>query len=68
MPTLMINAPERPVSPPRKRWTREDCAPLESSGLFEREHLELVEGDLISKMGTNRPHINAFTLVIAWMQ
>lgn len=70
MPTLLTNAPEIPPPPvpPRKRWTREQCAPLEASGLFERERLELVDGELISKMGKNRPHVNAFRLMLVWLQ
>jgi Uma2 family endonuclease len=65
MPTLLTNAPEapRPLVPPRKRWTREQCAPLEASGLFEKERLELVDGELISKMGKNRPHVNTLSLM-----
>jgi Uma2 family endonuclease len=70
MPTLITDAPEipPPVAPPRKRWTREQCAPLEASGLFERERLELIDGELISKMGKNRPHVNAFRLMLVWLQ
>jgi Uma2 family endonuclease len=65
MPTVLTNAPEapRPLVPPRKRWTREQCAPLEASGLFERERLELVDGELIGKMGKNRPHVNALAMM-----
>jgi Uma2 family endonuclease len=36
--------------------------------LFERERLELVGGELISKMGKNRPHVNAFREVQIWLQ
>jgi Uma2 family endonuclease len=69
MPTILTDAPERPLplTPPRKRWTREECAALEPSGLFEKEHLELIDGDLIRKMGKNRPHVNAFTLMHLWL-
>jgi Uma2 family endonuclease len=69
MPTLLTNAPDQPLplTPPRKRWTREECASLGPTGLFERERLELIEGDLISKMGKNRPHVNAFTLMHLWL-
>jgi hypothetical protein len=35
--------------------------------LFEREKLELVDGELISKMGKNRPHVRAFTWVHLWL-
>jgi len=70
MPTLVTNIPESSPAPapPRKRWTREQCAPLEASGLFERERLELVDGELISKMGKNRPHVNASMLLLEWIQ
>jgi Uma2 family endonuclease len=69
MPTLLTEAPQIPPPPvpPRKRWTREQCAPLEASGLFEQEKLELIDGDLISKMGKNRPHVKAFTWMHLWL-
>jgi Uma2 family endonuclease len=44
------------------------CAPLEAAGLFEQERLELVDGELISHMGRNRPHVNACMLMLEWLQ
>jgi hypothetical protein len=35
--------------------------------LCEREKLELIEGDLISKTGKNSPHITAMLLVMGWL-
>jgi Uma2 family endonuclease len=35
--------------------------------LFEAEKLELVDGELISKMGKSRPHVKAFTLMHFWL-
>lgn len=69
MPAEAIASPERiaPGYPPRKRWTRADCQSLEASGLWDRERLELIEGDLISKMGKNWPHVNATALVLKWL-
>jgi len=69
MPTLL--APN-PVSlpqpaPRRKTWTREELAPLELSGVFKDERLELVEGELISKMGKNRPHVTAVISMLYWL-
>jgi Uma2 family endonuclease len=55
------------TDPPRKRWTRAECVALEASGLWDRERLELVHGDLISKMGKKRPHVNAVVAVQAWL-
>jgi Uma2 family endonuclease len=70
MPTLLTDAPQIPLPPvpPRKRWTREQCAPLEASGLFEQERIELIDGELISKMGKNRPHVKALTWMLIWLQ
>ena len=69
MPTVVTESPYRPVplEPPRKRWTRAECAVLEASEVFQQQRLELVEGELISKMGKKRPHTNALTLVFGWL-
>jgi hypothetical protein len=58
MPTVLNETftEPAPLDPPRKRWTRADCQLLESSGLWDRERLELVNGELISKMGKKVPH------------
>jgi Uma2 family endonuclease len=40
---------------------------LEPSGLWEQQHLELIWGDLINKMGKNRPHTNVLILIQAWL-
>jgi Uma2 family endonuclease len=68
MPTLQIEAPDRPtvLEPPRKRWTRAECEMLESYGLLDHERLELVEGELINKMGKKRPHSNAERFMFGW--
>ncbi len=58
-----IPAPPAPPDPPRKRWTRSECATLEKAGLLDQQRLELVEGELISKMGKKRPHVNALTML-----
>jgi len=55
------------IDPPRKRWTRAECLALEASGLWDRERLELVHGELITKMGKKRPHVNALVAVQAWL-
>ncbi len=38
-----------------KRWTRKECDFLVSSGILD-ERYELIEGEIILKMGQNRPH------------
>ena len=55
------------LDPPRKRWTRAECRALEASGLLEQERLELVGGELISRMGKNRPHVITIGLVVGWL-
>jgi hypothetical protein len=59
--------PVAPPDPPRKRWTRAECDVLEASGLLDQESLELVEGELISRAGRKRPHVNSLTEVHGWL-
>jgi Uma2 family endonuclease len=70
MPSALkdIQFSSTPPQPPRKRWTRIECAALENAALLNHERLELVEGELISKMGKKRPHVNSLTLMQAWLQ
>jgi len=68
MPTIVTETPRpSPAEPPRKRWTRQECVALETSGIWEQQHLELIEGELISKMGKKRPHANATAVLHAWL-
>jgi Uma2 family endonuclease len=69
MPIALTETPVAPPppQPPRKRWTRSECIALEASGLWDQQRLELVQGELISKMGKNRPHINTLTMVQGWL-
>lgn len=53
--------------PFRLRWTREDCERFEQGGLLTPGKYELIEGDLIQKMGQNRAHINTVMIVIRWL-
>jgi len=52
----------------RKRWTRTEVNALENSGLLAGQHLELIGGELLDKMGKNRPHVNATTRLRLWME
>jgi Uma2 family endonuclease len=69
MPTVFTELPAQPTppEPPRKVWTRAECGDLEAFGILKEQHLELVEGELISKMGKKRPHVNALTMLMAWL-
>jgi hypothetical protein len=68
MPTLQIEAPDPTaiLEPPRKRWTRAECEMLEPVELLDHERLELVEGELISKMGKKRPHSNSARSIFSY--
>jgi len=69
MPTAITEAPYHVAAaePPRKRWTRAECEVLETTGLLNDQKLELVDGELINKMGKNRPHINVLAFVQEWL-
>src|SRR5260370_978463 len=69
MPTVVTERPYRdvPLEAPRKKWTLSECSALEALGLWDQQHLELVEGELISKMGKNRPHVNVLIYVQDWL-
>src|SRR5215469_8945571 len=60
MPVVLgetVYTPPAPQAPPRKPWTREEVEACERAGLWEGQHYELVLGQLINKMGKNRPHV-----------
>ena len=69
MPTVVTESPYRPVplDPPRKRWTRAECAALEATGVWDQQKLELVEGELINKMGKSRPHVTTHAVLFGWL-
>jgi Uma2 family endonuclease len=56
-----------PPAPRRKLWTRKEYDRLSSSGLLHGQRLELIEGDLIDKMGKNPRHVNSVTLLLTWL-
>jgi len=55
------------VLPRRKRFTRSDVARLNELGVFDGQRYELIEGDLIDKMGQNPPHAWSVALVSVWL-
>jgi Uma2 family endonuclease len=67
MPVELALEPSIPVDPPRKRWTREECRSLESTGLWDLDKLELIEGDLITKVSKNRPHTISYVRLMSWL-
>jgi Uma2 family endonuclease len=68
MPVALLDTPLAPSpQPPRRRWTRAECAAVEALGIWDQEQLELIEGDLIKKVSKNRPHINALVPLWLWL-
>lgn len=65
---VVVEAPQEFVVPPHKRWTREECAVLESSGLLDWERFELIEGELIPKMPKSPPHSRALRSLMRWFE
>lgn len=53
--------------PRRKRFTRSEVQRMLEDGLFEGQRYELIEGDLLDKMGQHPPHAYAIGLVVAWL-
>jgi Uma2 family endonuclease len=49
-------------TPPRKRFTRSEVDQMGRAGLFAGQRFELIDGDLIDKMGQNPPHATAIRL------
>ena len=70
MALALTNAAVRPLPPlsARKRWTRAECATLEATGEVDCTHLELVEGELIDKMGKYRPHVAVVNYLAGWLK
>lgn len=65
MPTALRDLPAQ-TDPPRKRWTRAEYERL-CDATLNQERLELVNGELISKMGKKRPHVVALVLLQSWL-
>lgn len=55
------------LPPPRKRFTRREFDHLMDSGTFDGQRFELIDGDLIDKMGQNPPHAAALTKLLAYL-
>ena len=68
MPTAVTETASRPAlqDPPRKRWTRSEYAAAEEAGVFDRQRVELVDGELFVQMPKKRPHVAALALLLEW--
>jgi Uma2 family endonuclease len=66
MPTAVTELPPR-AEPRRKLWTRAEVDALSSTGLFDQQRMELVEGELINTMGKLPPHVNSAMRLMEWL-
>ena len=48
----------------RKRWTRDECRALVAEGRLEAGKFELIDGEIIHKMGQNPQHVLVVMLVL----
>jgi Uma2 family endonuclease len=66
MPVALLQPPASGGQPlPRKRFTRLEVERMLDAGLFSGQRFELIDGDLIDKMGQNPPHASAIRLCMA---
>lgn len=66
MPVQILERPAPEPAPQPKRWTREEFWRLLETELLG-ERYELIEGEIISKMGQKLPHAMGVMRVLKWM-
>jgi Uma2 family endonuclease len=68
MPTLVeaLYIPAR-TDPPRKKWTRGEIAAFAPREFWERQHVELIWGELIDKMSKGKLHSIVIAAVFVWL-
>ena len=52
---------------PRKRFTCQEVERLLNTGVFDGQRFELIDGDLVDKMGQKPPHAIGIQLVHDWL-
>ncbi|MBI2689106.1 MAG: Uma2 family endonuclease [Acidobacteria bacterium] len=68
MPAVVESLPSQLPPEARRRLTRSDCQALEAAGLLERERYELIDGELIRRMGKSRLHSVTLLLLVEWLR
>src|SRR5579862_906625 len=67
MPQVIeLSGPPYEPAPNRKQWTRRECSYLQDSGLLTGRY-ELVDGEIISKMGQKPPHRSTVLRIRNWL-
>jgi Uma2 family endonuclease len=65
MPATTLQPSVESGVPPRVRFTRDQVEQMMAAGLFAGQKFELIQGDLIDKMGPNPPHAFAIRILAA---
>ncbi|MFN7923869.1 MAG: Uma2 family endonuclease [Bryobacteraceae bacterium] len=52
----------------RGPWTRDECEHLIAAGQLDGRRFELIEGELVSRIGEKRPHLDAVNYVSGWFE
>src|SRR5438094_9313716 len=67
MPVIFTDKPAPYENiPNRIRWTRRQCDSIRNAGFLIGRY-ELIDGEIISKMGQNPPHRMTVVLLHAWL-
>lgn len=67
MPQIIEPTPyTQEPAPNRVRWTRAQCDAIYEAGVLNGRY-ELIDGEVISKMGQKPPHRQAVVLLYAWL-
>ena len=53
-------------TPNRVRWTRDQCETIRDSGILTGRY-ELIDGEILSKMGQKPAHAHVIRVVLAWL-
>ncbi len=64
--TSTLITPENEIFPQRKRWTRRECYRLMEQGELQGRW-ELIDGEILSKMGQKPPHRIVLNLIAEWL-
>ena len=64
--TDTLIAPETEIFPQRKHWTRQECYRLMEIGKLPGRW-ELIDGEILSKMGQKPPHRIVLNLIAEWL-
>ena len=67
MPAVVESYPAHVPPEYRRKYTREDCRVLAAAGLLDLERYELIDGELVSKIGKSRMHSNVLRLLAKWL-